>query len=110
MLVGAALGLAGAVMQGVTRNPLADPGILGITMGASLAVVTGIAFFGLSSATSIHLGGDRRARRSRRSSSTPSAPWGAAAPTPLKLALAGAATVGRAQLVHQRHPAAAAST
>lgn len=47
LLVGAALGLAGAVMQGVTRNPLADPGILGVTMGASLAVVTGIAWFGL---------------------------------------------------------------
>ncbi|MDV8002790.1 iron ABC transporter permease [Rhodococcus sp. IEGM 1408] len=47
LLVGAALGLAGAVMQGVTRNPLADPGILGVTMGASLAVVVGIAWFGL---------------------------------------------------------------
>lgn len=47
LLVGAALGVSGAVMQGVTRNPLADPGILGVTMGASLAVVTGIAWFGL---------------------------------------------------------------
>ena len=44
---GAALAVAGAVMQGVTRNPLADPGILGVTTGASLAVVTGLAFFGL---------------------------------------------------------------
>ncbi|GAB2587063.1 ABC transporter permease [Paractinoplanes abujensis] len=52
LVVGAALGLAGAVMQGVTRNPLADPGILGVNMGASLAVVTGIVTFGLSSATS----------------------------------------------------------
>ena len=50
VLVGAALGLAGAVMQGVTRNPLADPGILGVNMGASLAVVTGIVWFGLSTA------------------------------------------------------------
>ncbi|WP_052466575.1 FecCD family ABC transporter permease [Mobilicoccus massiliensis] len=48
-VVGAALGVAGAVMQGLTRNPLADPGILGVTSGASLAVVSGIAFFGLSS-------------------------------------------------------------
>lgn len=48
ILVGAALGLAGAVMQGVTRNPLADPGILGVTSGASLFVVTAIAFFGLA--------------------------------------------------------------
>jgi iron complex transport system permease protein len=47
VLVGASLGLAGGVMQGVTRNPLADPGILGVNMGASLAVVTGIAWFGL---------------------------------------------------------------
>lgn len=51
VLAGAALGVAGAVMQGVTRNPLADPGILGVNTGASLAVVTGIAYFGLASAT-----------------------------------------------------------
>lgn len=51
MLVGAALGLAGAVMQGVTRNPLADPGILGVTAGASLAVVVSVSLFGLSSPT-----------------------------------------------------------
>ncbi|WMY78103.1 iron ABC transporter permease [Citricoccus sp. I39-566] len=50
LAVGAALGVAGAVMQGVTRNPLADPGILGITMGASLAVVVGMAWFGLFAA------------------------------------------------------------
>ena len=91
MLVGAALGLSGAVMQGVTRNPLADPGILGVNMGASLAVVTGIACFGLASV----------------SSTSGSAIAGAAlaavfvyvvgslgrgGATPLKLALAGAAT------------------
>jgi iron complex transport system permease protein len=51
LAVGAALGLAGAVMQGVTRNPLADPGILGIEAGASLAVVVGIHAFGLGSLT-----------------------------------------------------------
>ncbi|AOG10777.1 FecCD family ABC transporter permease [Agrobacterium sp. RAC06] len=50
LLAGAALGLAGAVMQGVTRNPLADPGILGVNVGASLAVVVGVAWFGISSA------------------------------------------------------------
>ncbi|MGO2608640.1 MAG: FecCD family ABC transporter permease [Brachybacterium tyrofermentans] len=49
---GAALGVSGAVMQGVTRNPLADPGILGINTGASLAVVIGIAHFGLTAASS----------------------------------------------------------
>lgn len=52
MVVGAALALSGVVLQGVTRNPLADPGLLGISPGAALAVVTGIAFFGLRSPTS----------------------------------------------------------
>ena len=47
--VGAALGLAGAVMQGVTRNPLADPGILGIEAGAGLGVVVAIHSFGVAS-------------------------------------------------------------
>jgi iron complex transport system permease protein len=49
LLVGASLGLAGAVMQGVTRNPLADPGILGVESGASLAVVVAIRSFGVGS-------------------------------------------------------------
>ncbi|MEC3976616.1 FecCD family ABC transporter permease [Amycolatopsis sp. H20-H5] len=48
-LVGAALGLAGAVMQALTRNPLADPGLLGVNNGAAAAVVAGIAFAGVSS-------------------------------------------------------------
>ena len=42
VLVGAALGLAGAAMQGVARNPLADPGILGVSAGAALGVVLAI--------------------------------------------------------------------
>lgn len=49
LLVGLALGLAGTSMQGVARNPLADPGILGINAGAALAVVAGIFFFGAAS-------------------------------------------------------------
>ncbi|MFL4479981.1 FecCD family ABC transporter permease [Paeniglutamicibacter sp. ORCA_105] len=48
LLIGAALGLAGAGMQGITRNPLADPGILGVNAGAALAVVLGIHFFAVS--------------------------------------------------------------
>ena len=48
-LVGAALGVAGALMQGLTRNPLADPGILGIEAGAALAVVGAVFFLGVSS-------------------------------------------------------------
>ncbi|MGH8934610.1 MAG: FecCD family ABC transporter permease [Egibacteraceae bacterium] len=47
--VGAALGLAGGLMQGVTRNPLADPGLLGVSAGASLAVVIAIFVFGIGS-------------------------------------------------------------
>ncbi|GGQ94756.1 FecCD family ABC transporter permease [Streptomyces asoensis] len=49
LLVGAALGLSGAVLQALTRNPLADPGLLGINAGASAAVVTAITFLGVTS-------------------------------------------------------------
>lgn len=49
--VGAALGLAGAVMQALTNNPLADPGILGVNAGAAFAVVTAIAVFGVTQVT-----------------------------------------------------------
>ncbi|MCE6995200.1 iron chelate uptake ABC transporter family permease subunit [Saccharothrix sp. S26] len=51
LLVGAALGLSGAVMQALTRNPLADPGLLGVNMGAAAAIVSAIAFFGITSPT-----------------------------------------------------------
>ncbi|WP_089116192.1 iron ABC transporter permease [Streptomyces sp. SS07] len=46
---GAALGLAGAVMQGLTRNPLADPGLLGVNTGAACAVVAATVLFGTRS-------------------------------------------------------------
>ncbi|MQA07679.1 MAG: iron chelate uptake ABC transporter family permease subunit [Pseudonocardiaceae bacterium] len=49
VLVGIALGLAGAVMQALTRNPLADPGLLGISAGATFGVVVSIAVLGLAS-------------------------------------------------------------
>jgi iron complex transport system permease protein len=52
LIVGLSLGLAGTSMQGVARNPLADPGILGVNAGASLAVVAGIFFFGAASVSS----------------------------------------------------------
>jgi iron complex transport system permease protein len=48
LLVGAAIGLSGAIMQGVTRNPLADPGLLGINSGAAMFVVLGISILGLT--------------------------------------------------------------
>ena len=50
IVVGMALGTAGAVMQALTRNPLADPGLLGVNAGASVAVVLGISLFGVSTA------------------------------------------------------------
>ncbi|MBV2356613.1 iron ABC transporter permease [Streptomyces sp. J2-1] len=51
LLAGAALGLSGTVLQALTRNPLADPGLLGINAGASAAVVTAITFLGVTSIT-----------------------------------------------------------
>ncbi|MFJ2114176.1 MULTISPECIES: FecCD family ABC transporter permease [unclassified Streptomyces] len=48
-LAGLALGVAGAVVQGHTRNPLADPGLLGVTQGAALAVVLGVFILRLDS-------------------------------------------------------------
>ena len=44
-LVGSALSVSGTILQGITRNPLADPGILGVTSGASLAAVATIVWF-----------------------------------------------------------------
>ncbi len=54
-LVGAALGVAGGIMQGLTRNPLAEPGILGVNAGAALAVVGAVFFLGVSSLTTYAL-------------------------------------------------------
>ncbi|MFB7890907.1 FecCD family ABC transporter permease [Microbacterium sp. NPDC056044] len=91
ILVGAALAMSGAAMQAVTRNPLADPGILGISGGAALAVVIGIAFFGMSdpyafiAASIIGAGGAAVFVYTVGS-------LGRGGATPLKLALAGAAT------------------
>ncbi|MFT4287100.1 FecCD family ABC transporter permease [Nocardioides sp.] len=91
LLVGAALGLAGAVMQGVTRNPLADPGLLGVTSGAALAVVTGMVFFGLAAPSSyiwVAIAGSAIAAVFVYAVGS----LGRGGATPLKLALAGAAT------------------
>ncbi|WP_157015486.1 FecCD family ABC transporter permease [Mesorhizobium xinjiangense] len=90
-LAGGALGLTGAIMQGVTRNPLADPGILGVNRGAALAVVVGVAWFDMASAqayiwTAI-LGAGVAAGFVYTIGSL-----GRGGATPLKLALAGVAT------------------
>lgn len=52
MLVGAALGLSGAVLQGLLRNPLAEPGLLGVSSGAALGAVVSI-YFSLATAFSL---------------------------------------------------------
>lgn len=49
VVVGAALGAAGAVMQALTRNPLADPGLLGVNAGAATAITVAVAGFGITS-------------------------------------------------------------
>lgn len=53
IIAGAALGQAGALMQTLTRNPLADPGLLGVNSGASFAIVLGAAFWGFTSPLSM---------------------------------------------------------
>jgi iron complex transport system permease protein len=91
IMAGASLGISGALMQSITRNPIADPSILGVNTGASLFVVIGIAFFNINSPnqyiwialagagiTSIFVYGI--------------ASIGKVGMTPIKLALAGAAT------------------
>ena len=91
IMAGASLGISGALMQSITRNPIADPSILGVNTGASLFVVIGIAFFNINSAneyiwialvgagiTSIFV--------------YTIASIGSGGMTPIKLALAGSAT------------------
>ncbi|MCP9488703.1 MAG: iron ABC transporter permease [Solirubrobacteraceae bacterium MAG38_C4-C5] len=88
--VGASLGVAGAVMQGMTRNPLADPGILGIEAGAALAVVCAIFLLGVSTVTGhvwFALGGAAIAGTVVYALGTAGRSGG----TPVTLALAGAA-------------------
>lgn len=91
IMAGASLGISGALMQSITRNPIADPSILGVNTGAALFVVSGISFFGISTPneyiwfalagagiTAIFVYGI--------------ASIGVGGMTPIKLALAGAAT------------------
>ncbi|MET8778931.1 iron chelate uptake ABC transporter family permease subunit [Nocardia sp. NPDC004654] len=52
LLAGIALGVAGCLMQGLTRNPLADPGLLGINAGAAFAITLAVAFLGATEITS----------------------------------------------------------
>ncbi|MDM4763032.1 iron chelate uptake ABC transporter family permease subunit [Galbitalea sp. SE-J8] len=90
LVCGAALGAAGALMQALTRNPLADPGLLGVNAGAAAAVVTGFAFLGVTSSTAqmwLALAGAAVASVAVYLLGS----GGRAAATPARLALAGAA-------------------
>ncbi len=91
IIAGASLGVSGVLMQAITRNPIADPSILGVNTGASLFVVSGISFFHIGTAgqyiwfalagaaiTAIFVYGIGS--------------MGYGGMTPIKLALAGAAT------------------
>lgn len=90
LLVGAALGLAGTVMQAVARNPLADPGVLGINAGAALLIVAGINIVGLTTLTGyVWFGFVGAALASVLVYGV--AALGREGATPIKLALAGAA-------------------
>lgn len=90
IMVGASLAVAGAIMQGLTRNPLADPGILGIETGAALGVVTAVFFFHIDSLTLYALFAFAGAAL------TAAAVYalgsiGRGGPTPFKITIAGAA-------------------
>lgn len=91
VVVGAALSLAGLAMQAVTRNPLADPGIFGVLQGASLAVVTATAFFGMTGAIPTMIMATLGAGLAAVFVYTVGS-MGRGGASPLKLALAGAAT------------------
>ena len=91
ILVGGALALSGAAMQAVTRNPIADPGILGVTGGASFAVVIGLAFFGMTNAY-VYMGVAILGAAVAAVFVYTVGSLGRGGATPLKLALAGAAT------------------
>lgn len=91
LIAGASLGVSGALMQAITRNPLADPSILGVNTGSSLFVVCGIPFFNISSADQyIWFALIGAAITAAFVYGVGSIGFGGA--TPIKLALAGAAT------------------
>ncbi|MFT4009285.1 MAG: iron ABC transporter permease [Nocardioidaceae bacterium] len=90
LLAGMALGLSGAILQASTRNPLADPGILGINSGAAAAIVTAIAVIGrLPLSVSIWFGFAGAGITVLTVYAV--AAFGREGATPVKLALAGAA-------------------
>ncbi|WLR49940.1 iron ABC transporter permease [Bacillus tianshenii] len=98
--VGASLAISGALMQALTRNPLASPGIFGVNAGASLFIVTAISFLSVGSITGLtwiaFLGAAVAAISVYFLSS-----FGREGLTPLKLTLAGAAMAALFQSMTQ---------
>lgn len=90
MAVGAALAVSGAVMQGLTRNPLAETGILGIEAGGSLAVVLTLFIFG-SASLSVYAGAAFLGAAIAAVSVYALGTLGRGGATPLNLTVAGAA-------------------
>lgn len=91
IIAGAALGVSGALMQAVTRNPIADPSILGVNTGASLFVVIGIAYLNISKPMD-YIGLAMLGAILTAAFVYAIGALGAGGATPIKLALAGAAT------------------
>lgn len=91
IIAGASLSISGVLMQSITRNPIADPSILGVNAGASLFIVAGIAFFNIQSKFSYiglsFVGAMLTALIVYKLASV-----GYGGPTPIKLAISGSAT------------------
>ena len=98
LAVGAALGLSGAVLQGATRNPLADPSILGIHSGAAVFVVLGVAVLGITQ-LSVYVWLAFIGAGAAMLVVYAVASLGREGATPVKLALAGAAMTAAMQSV-----------
>nr|WP_050502197.1 iron ABC transporter permease [Streptomyces monomycini] len=90
VLVGVSLGAAGCLLQAVTRNPLAETGLLGVNSGAALGVVVGLTYFGVNSSYAL-LGWALAGGMAASAVVLLLAASGRAAASPLRLVLAGSA-------------------
>ncbi len=91
IIAGASLSISGVLMQSITRNPIADPSILGVNAGASLFIVAGIAFFNIQSKFS-YIGLSFAGAMLTALIVYKLASVGYGGPTPIKLAISGSAT------------------
>ncbi|MCR5716223.1 MAG: iron ABC transporter permease [Lachnospiraceae bacterium] len=91
LIAGASLGISGLLMQSITKNPIADPSILGVNTGAALFIVTGIAFFHIQSKPA-YIGLSFVGAMLTTGFVYKLASLGYGGPSPIKLAISGAAT------------------